>query len=52
MENERNDLPEDNLTEQGYTPRPRYQVWLARIGLAAFLALLVIFYLKMFQGGM
>ncbi len=52
MENERNDLTEENLPEQGYTPRPRYQVWLARIGLAAFLALLVAFYLKMFQGGM
>ncbi len=52
MENERNDLTEEKLPEQGYTPRPRYQVWLARIGLAAFLALLVAFYLKMFQGGM
>ncbi len=52
MENERNDLPEEMLPEQGYTPRPRYQVWLARIGLVVFLALLVAAYLKLFRGGM
>lgn len=52
MEKERNDLPEESLQEQGYTPRPAYQVWLARIGLIVFIALLVAVYLKMFRGGM
>lgn len=52
MENERNDLPEEEINAQGYTPRPRYQVWLARIGLVVFLALLAAAYLKMFRGGM
>ena len=52
MENERNDLPEEGTPEQGYTPRPAYQVWLARIGLVVFIVLLAAMYFKMFRGGM
>lgn len=33
-----------------YTPRPRYQVWGARIGLVLFLVILVFFYLALFGG--
>lgn len=47
MENElENTVPE----EEGYTPRPGWQVWGARIGLVLFLILLVLFYLG-FAGG-
>lgn len=38
--------------ESGYTPRPAWQIWAARIGLAVFLAFLVMYYLNVFRGGL
>ncbi len=38
--------------ETGYTPRPAWQVWAARIGLAVFLIFLVMYYLNILRGGM
>ena len=38
--------------DSGYTPRPTWQVWAARIGLAVFLAFLVMYYWNVFRGGM
>ena len=38
--------------ETGYTPRPAWQVWAARIGLAVFLAFLVMYYINIFRGGL
>ena len=35
----------------GYTPRPKSQVWLARIGLVIFIIILIIYYATMFTGG-
>ena len=37
--------------ETGYTPRPAWQVWAARIGLAVFIAFLVMYYLNILRGG-
>ena len=37
--------------QKPYVPRPTWQVWLARIGLVAFLLFLVIYYFTMFAGG-
>ena len=37
--------------ETGYTPRPAWQVWAARIGLAVFLAFLVMYYINILRGG-
>ena len=37
--------------ETGYTPRPAWQVWAARIGLAIFLIFLVMYYINIFRGG-
>ena len=37
---------------EGYTPRPAWQVWAARIGLAVFIAFLVMYYLNVFRGGL
>ena len=34
-----------------YVPRPMWQVWLARIGLVLFIALIVMYYIHMFRGG-
>ena len=36
--------------KEEYTPRPKSQVWLARIGLVAFLLVLAYFYLSLFGG--
>ena len=38
--------------QSGYIPRPSWQVWGARIGLAVFLILLVLYYLNVFRGGL
>ena len=37
--------------ETGYTPRPAWQVWAARIGLAVFLIFLAMYYINIFRGG-
>ncbi len=49
MEEERG--PEMPQEEPGYTPRPRWQVWLARITLVAFVLLLIMYYSNLFRGG-
>ena len=38
--------------ETGYTPRPAWQVWAARIGLVVFFAFLVMYYLNILRSGM
>lgn len=43
-------LPEEE--QPLYTPRPAWQVWTARIGLAAFLIILAIYYLNIAGGGL
>lgn len=37
--------------EEAYVPRPRWQVWAARIGLAALLVFLALYYLNIAWGG-
>lgn len=34
-----------------YQPRPKWQVWLARIVLVVFLALLAMYYVNIYRGG-
>ena len=51
MENEHefeNQTPET----EGYTPRPAWQVWGARIVLVVFILLLIAYYSNIFTGGM
>ena len=48
MDEQRN---ENLKPETGYTPRPAWQVWAARIGLAVFLLFLALYYLNIFRGG-
>ena len=38
--------------ETGYVPRPKRQVWLARIGLVAMVVFLILYYLSIARGGM
>ena len=42
---------EEQPQEGGYVPRPRWQVWLARLGLVIFLISLALYYLFFFRGG-
>ena len=46
--------PIDQIPDHGepYQPRPRWQVWLARIGLILFLIFIALFYANVFRGGM
>ena len=37
--------------DTGYTPRPAWQVWGARIGLVAFIVILIIYYVNIAGGG-
>lgn len=50
MENEEKKIPE--APENGYTPRPAWQVWGARIGLVLFLILLFFYYRNIMTGGL
>ena len=46
MENEEiNDLP-----QKPYEQRPRWQVWLARMGLVVFILFLIMYYINLFRG--
>jgi hypothetical protein len=47
---ERNEAAVNEQETPGYTPRPRYQVWGARIGLFLFLIVLLCFYFALFGG--
>ena len=43
---------EQNIPEtEGYRPRPKHQVWLARIGLVVFIIILIVYYMVYFRGG-
>ena len=48
MDEQRNETPQ----QSGYTPRPAWQVWAARIGLAVFLIFLVLYYMNILRGGL
>ena len=41
----------ESLREEGYVPRPAWQVWAARIGLVAFIGFLILQYWKILGGG-
>ena len=41
----------EEVLEEGYKPRPKRQVWLARLGLLAFLIFVALFYFGLFGGG-
>ena len=43
---------ENQQEESGYSPRPAWQLWAARIGLAVFIGFLILYYVNIFRGGM
>lgn len=46
-------LPKEETPEEkpAYTPRPAAQVWLARIALVVFVAIILLYYYNMMRGG-
>lgn len=48
MENEKDMIPEE---QTAYVSRPRWQVWLARVGLIVFVVFLILYYIIWFRGG-
>ena len=46
------DEKNENLEQQGYVPRPAWQVWLARLGLVLFLLIVAYQILSIATGGM
>ena len=50
MDDMRMDTPEEE--QQGYVPRPRWQVWAARVALVVFILVLIAYYLNVFRGGL
>ena len=40
----RNDMDEQNISKEEYIPRPRWQVWGARIGLVLVLIAVALYY--------
>ena len=48
MENEQESFPQ----EEGYVPRPKWQVWGARIGIVVILILLAMYYINIARGGL
>ena len=37
--------------EETYVPRPKWQVWGARVALVLFIALILMYYINMMRGG-
>ena len=53
MDEERIDTPETPETEQEhYVPRPKYQIWAARIGLALVILGVILYYWHIASGGL
>ena len=50
MDDMRMDEPQQE--QQGYVPRPRWQVWAARLALVLFILVLIAYYLNVFRGGL
>ena len=48
-------MDEERMEQQEqtpYTPRPAWQVWGARIALVIFIAMLIMYYINIFRGGL
>ena len=52
MENNELELEQEQQEQpQGYTPRPKWQLWLARIALVIFLGFLFMYYMNILRSG-
>ena len=52
-EKENKDIQQEQQEETPkYIPRPAWQVWGARVALALFIALIILYYIKIARGGL
>ena len=57
MDEQKENIPEEELPEiqeeekPVYVPRPMWQVWMARVCLVLFVALVILYYINMMRGG-
>lgn len=51
MDEQREDIQQETPEESGYTPRPMWQVWLARVALVLFILLILMYYINIMRGG-
>ena len=49
--NQQDMQPQDQPQAEPHTPRPAWQVWLARIGLVIFVAYVAMYYINILRGG-
>ena len=49
MDEQQNITPEEEESS-GYIPRPRWQVWLARICLVLFIMVVIMYYINIMRG--
>ena len=42
---------QEETQNTGYTPRPAWQVWAARVGLVVFIAFVIMYYILLSRGG-
>ncbi|MBO5868528.1 MAG: hypothetical protein J6Q54_06455 [Oscillospiraceae bacterium] len=50
-EEQEDTTPAEEQEDTGYTPRPAWQVWAARIALVLFLMVVAMYYINLFRGG-
>lgn len=51
MQNQQSPQPQEEQVPPAYVPRPKWQVTAARVGLAVFVIILILYYGIMFFGG-
>ena len=51
MENENLEQTPEEEVRDAYVPRPRWQVWLARLCLVLFIIVIIMYYINMLRGG-
>ena len=52
MDEQQQNVTPEETENTGYVPRPKWQVWLARVGLVIFIAGVILYYIHIFRGGM
>ena len=54
LNNSPEEIPEEETQAEetpAYVPRPMWQVWMARVALVLFIALIIMYYINMMRGG-
>ena len=52
MDEKQQNVTTEETESTGYVPRPKWQVWTARIGLVLFILVIVMYYINIMRGGL